>query len=130
MEKSWRRHQGTEREPLSLSAIEHLLNTIYATISSPTIGTKASRLLVQGIAFVSNYLTLTLDTVGMTDIDTKILIKGLLNILNFTVALDSALLIDRLGSRTLFLRSAVGMLVSFIFAPPVQRFLMAPKIPP
>jgi MFS family permease len=70
--------------------------------------------LLQGIAVVSYYLTLVLDTVGVTDTDTQTLINGLLNVFNFIVALGAALLVDRLGRRTLFLWSAVGMLVSFI----------------
>jgi MFS family permease len=69
---------------------------------------------VQGVAVVSYYLTLVLDTVGVTDTDTQTLINGLLQIFNFIAALSAALFVDRLGRRTLFLWSAVGMLVSFI----------------
>ncbi|KAJ5379727.1 uncharacterized protein N7496_002155 [Penicillium cataractarum] len=67
-----------------------------------------------GVAVVSYYLTLVLDTVGVTDSDTQTLINGLLQIFNFIAAGSAALLVDRLGRRTLFLWSAVGMLVSFI----------------
>lgn len=63
---------------------------------------------------VSYYLTLVLDTVGVTDTDTQTLINGLLQIFNFIAALSAALFVDRLGRRTLFLWSAAGMLVSFI----------------
>jgi MFS family permease len=69
---------------------------------------------IQGVAVVSYYLTLVLDTVGVTDPDTQTLINGLLQIFNFIAAGSAALLVDRLGRRTLFLCSAVGMLVSFI----------------
>jgi MFS family permease len=69
---------------------------------------------VQGVAVVSYYLTLVLDTVGVTDTDTQTLINGLLQIFNFIAALSAALFVDRLGRRTLFLWSAAGMLVSFI----------------
>ncbi|KAJ5733530.1 hypothetical protein N7493_002316 [Penicillium malachiteum] len=67
-----------------------------------------------GVAVVSYYLTLVLDTVGITDSDTQTLINGLLQIFNFIVAGSAALLVDRLGRRTLFLWSAVGMLISFV----------------
>ncbi|KAJ5707381.1 hypothetical protein N7488_007182 [Penicillium malachiteum] len=67
-----------------------------------------------GVAVVSYYLTLVLDTVGITDSDTQTLINGLLKIFNFIVAGSAALLVDRLGRRTLFLWSAVGMLISFV----------------
>lgn len=42
------------------------------------------------------------------------MINGLLQIFNFIAAGGAALLVDRLGRRTLFLWSAAGMLVSFI----------------
>ncbi|KAK5673660.1 hypothetical protein LTS12_029815, partial [Elasticomyces elasticus] len=67
-----------------------------------------------GVAVVSYYLTLVLDTIGVTDSDTQTLINGLLQVFNFIAAGSAALLVDRLGRRTLFLWSAVGMLVSFI----------------
>lgn len=63
---------------------------------------------------VSYYLTLVLDTIGVTDSDTQTLINGLLQVFNFIAAGSAALLVDRLGRRTLFLWSAAGMLVSFI----------------
>ncbi|KAJ5292305.1 uncharacterized protein N7443_008258 [Penicillium atrosanguineum] len=67
-----------------------------------------------GVAVVSYYLTLVLDTVGIKDTDTQTLINGLLQIFNFIAAGSAAMLVDRLGRRTLFLWSAVGMLLSFI----------------
>jgi MFS family permease len=63
---------------------------------------------------VSYYLTLVLDTVGIKDPDTQTLINGLLQIFNFIAAGGAALLVDRLGRRTLFLWSAAGMLASFV----------------
>ena len=68
----------------------------------------------QGVAVVSYYLTLVLDTIGVTDSDTQTLINGLLQVFNFIIAGAAALLVDRLGRRPLFLWSALGMLVSFI----------------
>jgi MFS family permease len=68
----------------------------------------------QGVAVVSYYLTLVLDTIGITDTDTQTLINGLLQVFNFIAALSAAIFVDRLGRRTLFLWSAMGMLLSFI----------------
>ncbi|KAK7426624.1 hypothetical protein QQZ08_006954 [Neonectria magnoliae] len=67
-----------------------------------------------GIRVVLYYLTLVLDTVGITDTFDQALINGLLQIFNFGVALSSAFLVDRLGRRTLFLWSGLGMLVSYV----------------
>lgn len=67
-----------------------------------------------GIGVVSYYLTLVLDSVGITDTFTQTLINGLLQIFNFGAALGAAFLVDRLGRRTLFLWSGLGMLVSYI----------------
>ncbi|KAK2056217.1 hexose transporter [Colletotrichum caudatum] len=63
---------------------------------------------------VSYYLTLVLDTVGITDTFTQTLINGLLQIFNFGAALGAAFLVDRLGRRTLFLWSGAGILASYI----------------
>ncbi|KAI9163591.1 Lactose permease [Paramyrothecium foliicola] len=67
-----------------------------------------------GISVVSYYLTLVLDTVGITDSFDQTLINGLLQIFNFGAALGAAFLVDKLGRRTLFLWSGVGMLVSYV----------------
>lgn len=67
-----------------------------------------------GIGIVSYYLTLVLDSIGITDTFDQTLINGLLQIFNFGAALSAAFLVDRLGRRTLFLWSGVGMLVSYI----------------
>lgn len=67
-----------------------------------------------GVAVISYYLTLVLDTIGITDPDTQTLINGLLQIFNFAAAAGAAFLVDRLGRRTLFLWSGFGMLASFI----------------
>ncbi|CAK4031208.1 Lactose permease [Lecanosticta acicola] len=67
-----------------------------------------------GIGVVSYYLTLVLDTVGITDPFLQTLINGLLQIFNFIVALTAAFLVDRLGRRTLFTFSGVVMLLSYI----------------
>jgi sugar porter (SP) family MFS transporter len=67
-----------------------------------------------GVAVVSYYLTLVLDTVGVTNPDTQTLINGILQIFNFASAVSAAFLVDRLGRRTLFIWSGAGMLVSFV----------------
>ncbi|WYZ41087.1 hypothetical protein EsH8_IV_001428 [Colletotrichum jinshuiense] len=67
-----------------------------------------------GNSVVSYYLTLVLDTVGIKDPDTQTLINGLLQLFNFVAAIIAAVLVDRLGRRTLWNWSGMGMLVSFI----------------
>ena len=67
-----------------------------------------------GIGVVSYYLTLVLDTVGITDTFDQTLINGLLQIFNFAAALGAAFLVDRLGRRPLFLWSGIGMLISYV----------------
>ncbi|KAL0934333.1 sugar transporter [Colletotrichum truncatum] len=67
-----------------------------------------------GIGLVSYYLTLVLNTIGITDTFDQTLINGLLQIFNFAAALSAAFLVDRLGRRTLFLASGVIMLVSYV----------------
>lgn len=66
-----------------------------------------------GIGVITYYLTLVLNSVGITAVASQTLINGLLQILNFVTAVGSGLLVDRLGRRTLFLTSASGMLVCF-----------------
>lgn len=63
---------------------------------------------------VSYYLTLVLDSIGITNSFDQTLINGLLQIFNFAAALGAAFLVDRLGRRTLFIWSGIGMLISYI----------------
>lgn len=67
-----------------------------------------------GIGVVSYYLTLVLNSIGITDPFYQTLINGLLQIFNFAAAVSAALLVDRLGRRTLFIWSGIGMLISYI----------------
>lgn len=67
-----------------------------------------------GIGVVSYYLTLVLNSVGITDPFMQTLINGLLQIFNFAAAVSAAFLVDRLGRRTLFNWSGLGMLISYI----------------
>jgi MFS family permease len=67
-----------------------------------------------GIGVVSYYLTLVLNSIGITDPFYQTLINGLLQIFNFAAAVSAAMLVDRLGRRTLFIWSGIGMLISYI----------------
>ncbi|KAK7420352.1 hypothetical protein QQX98_002775 [Neonectria punicea] len=68
-----------------------------------------------GINLVSYYLFLVLNTIGITKAKDQTLINGLLQISNWLAAVFAgALMVDRLGRRTLFLTSTGGMLVSYI----------------
>ncbi|CAK7227917.1 hypothetical protein SBRCBS47491_006728 [Sporothrix bragantina] len=68
-----------------------------------------------GVGVVSYYLTLVLNTVGITKATDQTLINGCLQIFNWLSAiLAGALMIDRLGRRTLFLVSVGGMFFSYI----------------
>jgi len=68
-----------------------------------------------GNAVISYYLTLVLNTVGITATSSQALINGLLQIFNwFSAVCGGALMVDRMGRRTLFLISASGMLCSYI----------------
>jgi MFS family permease len=64
---------------------------------------------------ISYYLFLVLRTIGITQAKDQTLINGLLQISNWLAAVFvGAMLVDRLGRRTLFLISTSGMLVSYI----------------
>ncbi|KFZ14142.1 hypothetical protein V501_03400 [Pseudogymnoascus sp. VKM F-4519 (FW-2642)] len=68
-----------------------------------------------GVGVVSYYLTLVLNTIGITSVASQALINGLLQVFNWIAAvLAGALMVDRIGRRTLFLTSTTGMLVSYI----------------
>ncbi|KAH6990016.1 general substrate transporter [Ilyonectria destructans] len=68
-----------------------------------------------GVGVVSYYLTLVLNTIGITEVKDQTLINGLLQIFNWLAAtFMGALMVDRLGRRTLFLVSTAGMLGSYI----------------
>ncbi|SCO90265.1 related to hexose transporter protein [Fusarium oxysporum] len=67
-----------------------------------------------GNQLVGSYISLVLTSIGITNPETQNLINGLIQIFSYIVAGCSALLIDRLGRRFLFLTSTSGMLVAFI----------------
>ncbi|KAK7425883.1 hypothetical protein QQZ08_007597 [Neonectria magnoliae] len=68
-----------------------------------------------GVGIASYYLVLVLNTIGITKVKDQTLINGLLQIFNWLVATFlGALMVDRVGRRTLFLTSTGGMLGSYI----------------
>ncbi|KAI9733121.1 MAG: hypothetical protein M1834_003668 [Cirrosporium novae-zelandiae] len=67
-----------------------------------------------GNGLVSYYLTLILDGIGITNSTTQTLINGILQIVNYIVALSMCFVVDKVGRRKLFLVSTSGMLGSFI----------------
>ncbi|KAI5122310.1 hypothetical protein M0805_002386 [Coniferiporia weirii] len=66
-----------------------------------------------GNGLVSYYIDLVLDGVGITNPGVKAEINGALQIWNLFCAFTAALLVDKLGRRTLFVTSNVGMLITF-----------------
>lgn len=68
-----------------------------------------------GVGLISYYLAMILDTIGITTGKDQTLINGLLNICNWIFAVFAgAMMIDRLGRRTLWLLSTGGMLVCYV----------------
>lgn len=67
-----------------------------------------------GTPVVSFYLTLVLNTIGITSSYMQTLINGFLQVFNFFFSTLAALLVDFFGRRFLFLWSGIGMLISFI----------------
>lgn len=68
-----------------------------------------------GANIISYYLFLVLNTIGITKPEDQTLINGLLQISNWLAAIFiGALMVDRLGRRTLFLASTGGMFISYI----------------
>jgi len=67
-----------------------------------------------GNGLVSYYLNLILDTIGIHATSTKTLINGILQLFNFGMAFTSALFVERVGRRKLFLASNIGMLAAFV----------------
>ncbi|KAM0424274.1 hypothetical protein ACHAPT_010419 [Fusarium lateritium] len=67
-----------------------------------------------GNGIITYYLSLVLDSVGITDSFTKTLINGILQVFNFFAATCAALLVDRVGRRPLWIVSCAGMLVTYI----------------
>ena len=68
-----------------------------------------------GVGLISYYLFLILNTIGITEPKEQTLINALLNVSNwFSAVFVGAMMVDRLGRRTLFIISTGGMLVFYI----------------
>jgi len=63
---------------------------------------------------VSYYLTMILDTIGITSVTEQALINGFLQLWNLIMSIVGACLVDRVGRRALFLASTIIMLISYI----------------
>ncbi|RSM01958.1 hypothetical protein CEP52_008274 [Fusarium oligoseptatum] len=64
--------------------------------------------------YTASYLPLILDQIGMRTQSQKTLINALLNVWNWIVAFIAAMIIPKVGRRTIFLVSALGTNVTFI----------------
>ncbi|OQO06602.1 hypothetical protein B0A48_08387 [Cryoendolithus antarcticus] len=67
-----------------------------------------------GNGVVSYYLSLVLDTVGVTSVTDQTLIAVGINIWNLIFSVTAAFMVDRLGRRFLFLASSAIMFVGFV----------------
>ncbi|TDZ24460.1 Lactose permease [Colletotrichum orbiculare MAFF 240422] len=68
-----------------------------------------------GSTVVSYYLSIVLNTVGITQTKDQALINGLLQVFNWLAAIFAgAMMVDRLGRRKLFLVSTAGMLACYV----------------
>jgi len=67
-----------------------------------------------GNGLVSYYMTDVLNGIGITNTLTQLEINGILQIVNFVVALAMCFFVDKLGRRPLFLTATGGMCCSFI----------------
>lgn len=65
-----------------------------------------------GNGLISSYTNLILGEVGVTSASQKTLINGVMQLMNLGMAILSALYVERVGRRKLFLISNVGMLLS------------------
>ncbi|KAI0049817.1 general substrate transporter [Auriscalpium vulgare] len=121
-----------ERDPLvvfEMAQIRHALkmekefhdsSSFMSLIATP--GNRKRMRIIVGIAvfsqwsgngLVSYYINLVLEGVGINGTSAKAAINGGLQIWNLAAALIGALLVDRLGRRTLFIISTSGMLIAF-----------------
>ncbi|KAI0367738.1 general substrate transporter [Pilatotrama ljubarskyi] len=121
-----------ERDPLivfEMAQIRHALkmekeaatSTSFTTLFSTPGNRKRMSIIIalavfsqwSGNGLVSYYINLVLEGVGISDAGTKAAINGGLQVWNLIAAMSGALLVDKLGRRTLFVISNVGMLIDF-----------------
>ncbi|KAF5568024.1 lactose permease [Fusarium phyllophilum] len=68
-----------------------------------------------GIGVVTYYLSLVLNTIGITAAKDQVLINGLLQLFNFAAAVFAgAMMVDRFGRRRLFLFATSGLCLSYV----------------
>lgn len=67
-----------------------------------------------GVTVISYYITLVLDTIGITSSSKQTMINGLLQVSNYVFSVIAAFMVDLLGRRTLFMWSSIGMFVSIV----------------
>ncbi|KAF6802341.1 sugar transporter [Colletotrichum sojae] len=67
----------------------------------------------QVVSVVSYYLAMVLSSVGIKSVDDQTLISACIQIWNLICATSAAVMVDKLGRRTLFLASGTIMLASF-----------------
>jgi hypothetical protein len=98
-------------------------NVGYKSLFS-TVGNRKRMRIIIAIAFfsqwsgnglVSYYLTKVFDTIGITDKTIQLLINGILQIWNLGWAVFASFMVNRAGRRLLFLTSAAGMFIGFLF---------------
>ncbi|KAF5377382.1 hypothetical protein D9757_007985 [Collybiopsis confluens] len=123
---------GSENDPLvifELAQIRHAIrmeqefnkSTSFLSLFATPGNRKRMKIIIaialfsqwSGNGLVSYYINLVLEGVGITSTETKAAINGGLQIFNLLVGFSSAMLIDRVGRRPLFILSNAGMLISF-----------------
>ncbi|OOQ89572.1 sugar transporter [Penicillium brasilianum] len=67
-----------------------------------------------GNALFSNYTSLIYNSIGITEQSNKIPLNGGQTLLSLIVSISSALFVDRVGRRPLFLVSTIGMVLAFL----------------
>lgn len=67
-----------------------------------------------GNGLVSYYIFIVLQDIGIENSKTQLEINGILQIVNFAVALFMCFMVDRIGRRKLFLTATAGMMCSFM----------------
>lgn len=88
-----------------LLSVNHVFSTAMLTVDDVVLSFDS------GNGLVSYYIDSVLTSVGVTDPGIKSEINGGLQIWNLLCAFSAALLVDKLGRRTLFIISNVGMLI-------------------